>query len=86
MTVISYSNAHKNFRKLIDKVNDDSDSITITTNDRNAVLISENDYNAIMETLYLQRVPANAKHLAQSIEEVEKGQTVKVDIDLDESL
>ncbi|MFF7090724.1 type II toxin-antitoxin system Phd/YefM family antitoxin, partial [Streptomyces anthocyanicus] len=41
MTVLTYSNARKDFRKLIDKVNDDSDTVTITTNDRNAVLISE---------------------------------------------
>ena len=43
MTVLTYSNARKDFRKLIDKVNDDSDTVTITTNDRNAVLISEDD-------------------------------------------
>ena len=62
MTVLSYSNARKDFRKLIDKVNDDSDTVTITTNERNAVLMS-------------------AKHLAQSISEAEKSNTVEVDID-----
>ncbi|MFF0676817.1 type II toxin-antitoxin system Phd/YefM family antitoxin [Staphylococcus xylosus] len=81
MTVLSYSNARKDFRKLIDKVNDDSDTVTITTNERNAVLMSEDDYNSIMETLYLQQSPANAKHLAQSISEAEIGNTVEVDID-----
>ncbi|MFG0934889.1 type II toxin-antitoxin system Phd/YefM family antitoxin [Staphylococcus sp. 231237_7MaSpsaltlick] len=81
MTVLSYSNARKDFRKLIDKVNDDSDTVTITTNERNAVLMSEDDYNSIMETLYLQQSPANAKHLAQSISEAEKSNTVEVDID-----
>lgn len=63
MTVISYSNARKNFRKLIDKVNNNSDTVTITTNKSNAVLMGEDDYNSIMETLYLQQSPANAKHL-----------------------
>lgn len=81
MTVLSYSNARKDFRKLIDKVNDDSDTVTITTNERNAVLMSEDDYNSIMETLYLQQSPANAKHLAQSISEAEIGNTVEVDIE-----
>lgn len=80
MTVLSYSNARKDFRKLIDKVNDDSDTVTITTNERNAVLMSEDDYNSIMETLYLQQSPANAKHLAQSISEAERSNTVEVDI------
>ncbi|MCM3108835.1 type II toxin-antitoxin system Phd/YefM family antitoxin, partial [Bacillus velezensis] len=78
----SYSNARRDFRSLIDKVNDDSDSVTITTNNHNAVLLSEDDYNSIMETLYLQQSPANAKHLAQSIEDIERGNTVEVDIDL----
>lgn len=82
MTVVSYSNARRDFRSLIDKVNDDSDSVTITTNNHNAVLLSEDDYNSIMETLYLQQSPANAKHLAQSIEDIERENTVEVDIDL----
>ncbi|HAR0503895.1 TPA: type II toxin-antitoxin system Phd/YefM family antitoxin [Enterococcus faecium] len=82
MTVVSYSNARRDFRSLIDKVNDDSDSVTITTNNHNAVLLSEDDYNSIMETLYLQQSPTNAKHLAQSIEDIERGNTVEVDIDL----
>lgn len=81
MTVLSYSNARKNFRSLIDEVNDNSDAITITTNDRNAVLLSEDDYNSIMETLYLQQSPANAKHLDKSISDLERGNTVEVDID-----
>ncbi|SCS29031.1 type II toxin-antitoxin system Phd/YefM family antitoxin [Staphylococcus caeli] len=81
MTIITYSNARKAFRKLIDKVNDDNDIVTITTNDRNAVLMGEDDYNAIMETLYLQQTPANAQHLAQSIAEVEKAYMMEVDID-----
>lgn len=42
MTVVTYSNARKDFRNLIDKVNNDSDSVTITTNNHNAVLLSEN--------------------------------------------
>jgi len=81
MTIITYSNARKAFRKLIDKVNDDNDIVTITTNDRNAVLMGEDDYNAIMETLYLQQTSANAQHLAQSIAEVEKAYMMEVDID-----
>ncbi|EIM5219102.1 type II toxin-antitoxin system Phd/YefM family antitoxin [Staphylococcus pseudintermedius] len=80
MTTLTYSNARKEFRRLIDKVNDDSDVITVTTNDRNAVLMSEDDYNSIMETLYLMQSPANAQRLMKSIEQAENGNTVKVDI------
>ncbi|MDK7284328.1 type II toxin-antitoxin system Phd/YefM family antitoxin [Staphylococcus pettenkoferi] len=81
MSVTTYSNARRNFRELINQVNDNSESVTITTNNKNAVLLSEEDYNAIMETLYLQQSPANARHLAQSISEYENNKTRKVDIE-----
>ena len=81
MTVKNYTYVRDNFRDMINKVNEDSDTVTITTKDHNAVLMSESDYDSIMETLYLQQSPANAKHLAQSISEAESGNTVEVDID-----
>lgn len=81
MTILSYSNARKDFRNLIDKVNNDNDTVTITTNGQNAVLMGEKDYNSIMETLYLQQSPTNAQHLAQSISEAERNNTLEVDID-----
>lgn len=81
MAVETYSNARKNFRSLIKQVNDNSETVTITTNEENAVLMSESDYNAIMETLYLQQNPANAAHLKRSIEQLEKGNSVQVEID-----
>lgn len=56
---------------MISKVNDDEDAIIITTKSRNAVLMSEENYNAIMETLYLQQNPNNAKRLLNSIENLE---------------
>ncbi|WP_239734732.1 type II toxin-antitoxin system Phd/YefM family antitoxin [Mammaliicoccus sp. G-M28] len=84
MTVRTYSYARNNFRELIDKVNNDNAPITITTNEHNAVLISESDYNVIMETLYLQQNPSNARHLSESIADVESGNTVNKVIDVDE--
>lgn len=65
-------------------MNTDLDFVTITTNEHNAVLISENNYNAIMETLYLQQSPANAKHLAKSIADLERGNTTEIDMDSNE--
>lgn len=82
MTVKNYTFVRDNFRDMINKVNDDSDTITITTKDRNAVLMSEDDYDAIMETLYLQQNPSNAKHLAESIENLERGNVKSKDIEI----
>ena len=81
MSVETYSNARKNFRQLINQVNDNSEVITITTNEHNAVLMSEEDYNSIMETFYLQKNPYNNEHLKRSISQLENDEVVKVNID-----
>lgn len=82
MTVKNYTFVRDNFRDMINKVNDDSDTITITTKDRNAVLMSEDDYDAIIETLYLQQNPSNAKRLAESIENLERGNVKSKEIEI----
>ncbi|MDK6862798.1 MULTISPECIES: type II toxin-antitoxin system Phd/YefM family antitoxin [Nosocomiicoccus] len=81
MSVETYSNARKNFRQLINQVNENSEVITITTNEHNAVLMSEDDYNSIMETFYLQKNPYNNEHLKRSISQLENDEIVKVNID-----
>lgn len=79
MTVTNYSNARKNFKGLIDRVNDDQEAVTITTKTNNAVLISETEYNQYQETIYLLNNPANAKRLAESIEQLQQGEAIPVD-------
>ncbi|OFL47293.1 MULTISPECIES: type II toxin-antitoxin system Phd/YefM family antitoxin [unclassified Nosocomiicoccus] len=81
MSVETYSNARKNFRQLINQVNENSEVITITTNEHNAVLMSEEDYNSIMETFYLQKNPYNNEHLKRSISQLENDEIVKDNID-----
>lgn len=82
MTVITYSNARENFRSIIDKVNEDSEPYIITTKDNiNAVLMSESDYNSMMETLYLLSNPSNAKHLSESMNQLDQGKTIEVELD-----
>lgn len=81
MTVMNYSNARKNFKGLIDKVNDDQEAVTITTKERNAVLISEDEYNQYLETIYLLNNPSNSKHLSESINQLNQEETTTVDID-----
>jgi antitoxin YefM len=82
MSVTTYSNARKNFKALIEQVNEDSDAITITTKDNNnAVLISEAEYNKFVETIYLLQNPANAKHLAKSMEQLEQSEVKEVSLD-----
>jgi len=77
MIVTNYSDARKNFKELIDKVNDNQEAVTITTKNNNAVLMSEDEYNQYQETVYLLSNPANAKHLTESIEQLQNGDTIE---------
>ncbi|UTP75708.1 type II toxin-antitoxin system Phd/YefM family antitoxin (plasmid) [Staphylococcus epidermidis] len=83
MLVKNYSNARQNLKTLMTQVNDDSDVVTVTSTDnKNVVMMSESDYNSIIETLYLQQNPNNAEHLAQSIADLERGNTITKELDV----
>ena len=76
-------NVRQNLKTLIKQVNDNSDIVTITSTDnKNVVMISESDYYSMIETMYLQQNPNNAKHLAQSITDLERGNTMRKEIEL----
>ncbi len=70
---ITASEARKNLFPLIEKVNDDRAPIHITSRNGNAVLLSEEDFTSWQETIYLLRSPANARRLAESVAEAERG-------------
>lgn len=68
MEIVNYSEARENFKQVLDRVSDDCDSTLIKRRDReDIVLLSKSHYDSIMETLYLMRSPANAKHLMDAI-------------------
>lgn len=84
MEIVNYSEARENFKKVLDRVSDDCDSTLIKRRDHeDVVLLSKSHYDSIMETLYLMRSPANAKHLERSIAQYRKGQVREKDL-LDE--
>lgn len=80
---ISASEARKTLFPLIERVNDDHTPVEIVSKRGNAVLVSKEDWDAIMETNYLLRSPANAKRLAESIEQWRAGRTTARDLDTD---
>jgi len=64
----------------MEKVNQDKDEVIVTSkDDNNVVVMSEETYNQLIETVYLLNNPANVKHLAESIEQYNKGKTVRLD-------
>jgi len=45
-------------------------------------LVSKEDWDSIVETNYLLRSPANAKHLMESVEQWRAGRVTERDLDL----
>lgn len=74
MDTISYTAARANLAKTMEKVCNDHSPVIITRKSENpVVMVSLKDYQAMEETAYLLRSPANARHLLESIAELEAG-------------
>ena len=83
MQAVLYSHARNNLRDIIGKVCDDYDECLITTKDnKTAILISYEEYNAMKETLYLMSSKKNREQLDESVEQINKMQYTKRDIDI----
>ena len=66
MTSINVTKARQSIYKILNDVNENSESITITnTNGKNAVIISEDDWKAIQETIYLNSIPGMAESIRE---------------------
>ena len=77
---ITASEARKNLFPLIEQVNEDHAPIEITSRRGDAVLMSRADYDALEETAQLLRVPANARHLVESLEQARRGKVTERDL------
>lgn len=74
MDVISYSDARRNLKDVMDRVVADKSHVVITRQKAEAVvMLSLSDWNALEETAYLLASPANAKRLRESIADFEEG-------------
>lgn len=82
MEIISYTKARNNFSDVMNKVCQNHTPITIYRQEsKPVVLISLEDYNSIEETMYLMSTPNNFKNLLQSIDEIEQGKVIEMDIE-----
>lgn len=70
---VSASEARRRLFSLIEQVNEDHAPVQITSHRGDAVLMSRADYDALEETAHLLRVPANARHLVESLEQARQG-------------
>ena len=79
MRVVNFSDARNSLKSIIDQVSDDADCTVIIRRDASdAVVMSLDTFNSLMETVHLLTSPANAAHLARSIEQYRKGKVKAV--------
>jgi antitoxin YefM len=81
MRVVTFSEAKKNLKIVLDHVVDDADYAVITRQDaEDAVILSLDYFNSLLETVHLLNSPANAAHLGRSIEQYRSGQVAELEL------
>jgi antitoxin YefM len=81
MRVVNFSQARNSLKSVIDQVTDDADYTVIVRRDASdAVVMSLDTFNSLMETVHLLKSPANAAHLARSIEQYRQGKVKQRDL------
>lgn len=81
MEIINYSEARNNLKAVMDRAVNDHVPIAITRQrGKPVVMIDLDDWNAMTETRYLMSTPNNAKHLLESINELNEGKGVVRDL------
>ena len=83
MKAITYSEAQKNLKAVIQDVCENAEpTIIVSSRNKNqAVLISYEEYQTMEETAYLLRSPANRTHLEKSLRNVREGKLVPCPVD-----
>lgn len=75
MRVVNFSDARNRLKSVLDQVVEDSDYTIISRRDaEDAVVMSLDYFNGLLETVHLLKSPANAVHLAKSIEQYRSGE------------
>ena len=81
MRIVSFTEARNGLKSVLDNVINDVDYTVITRRDaKDAVVMSLEHYGSLMETVHLLKSPANAAHLAKSIDQFNLGRVKERDI------
>jgi antitoxin YefM len=75
---VSFSESRANYAATLDAVVNDHEEVLITRAGKPSVVVmAVDDYTSMVETAFLMRVPANARHLLDSIAELERGEAAE---------
>lgn len=81
MKTMNYSEARQNFASVMNETIDDRAPILITRQKgMPCVLMSLEEYDSLEETAYLLRSPVNARHLMDSIEQLNNDKGTERDL------
>ncbi len=81
MEIVTYSEARNNLKAVMDRAVNDHVPIAISRQrGKPVVMVDLDDWNAMNETRYLMSTPNNAKHLLESIAELNEGKGVARDL------
>lgn len=74
MAAITATEARKSLFGLIQRVNQDHETVEVVSRHGNAVLLSKSDFDALSETAYLLRNPVGAERLLSAISRARAGE------------
>jgi antitoxin YefM len=81
MDVLTYTDARKELKGVMDRVIHDAEEIVVTRKNRESmVLVSLDTWNSIQETLHLLSTPNNAARLRASIAQLDDGAGLERDV------
>ncbi|WP_170565718.1 type II toxin-antitoxin system Phd/YefM family antitoxin [Ruegeria atlantica] len=74
MDVLTYTDARKELKSVMDRVIRDAEEIVVTRKNRESVvMVSLDTWNSIQETMHLLSTPNNASRLRASIAQLDAG-------------